>query len=65
MQSLVMCRVVDLAFLKPDFEILAFLTPLAFFENQKNTDKIWLVFTQKGLALAKHCLSCVFIINLF
>jgi len=24
-----------LAFLKPDFEILAFLTHLAFFENQK------------------------------
>jgi len=35
MQSLVACRVANLAFLKPNFEIQAFLTHLAFFENQK------------------------------
>jgi len=35
MQSLVACRVANFAFLKPNFEIQAFLTHLAFFENHK------------------------------
>ena len=39
MQSLVACRVANLAFLKPNFEIQAFLTHLAFFENQKYQSK--------------------------
>ena len=40
-------------------------TPLAFFGNKKNPDKICLFFSLTGLALAKHCLSCIFITNLF
>jgi len=39
-----------LAFLKPDFEILAFLA------NQRKPDKITF-FSWKGLALPKHCLA--------
>jgi len=60
-------RVANLFFSKLDFEILAFCNTLAFLEIKK-PDKIWLFlafFSQKGLALAKHCLSCVFITNLF
>ena len=34
-------RVANLAFLKPDFEILAFFNALGFFENQKKPDKTW------------------------
>jgi len=34
-------RVTNLAFLKPDFEILAFYT-FGFFGNKKNPNKIWL-----------------------
>jgi len=39
--------------------------PLAFFGNKKKSDKIWLFFSWKGLALEKHCLSSIFIKNLF
>ena len=35
-----------------------------FFENQKDRQNL-AFFNRKGLALAKHCLSCVFITNLF
>jgi len=35
MQLLVACKVANLSFLKANFEIQAFLTYLAFFENQK------------------------------
>jgi len=57
----------NLAFLKPDFEILAFLTPLAFFRNKKSQTKSGLFcffFSWKGLDLEKHCLSCIFVTNL-
>jgi len=69
MQLLVVCRVANLAFLKPIFEIQAFLMHLAFFENQKYQSKsgffFFIFFSLKGLALAKHCLSCIFITNVF
>jgi len=70
MQSLVVCRVANLALLKPNFEILAFLKHLAFFENQEKPVKIWLFlfyifFSLKGLALVKNILCCIFITNLF
>jgi len=45
-----------------------FWTSLAFFGNQKSQTKsgfFWLVFSWKGLALEKHCLSRIFIKNLF
>jgi len=35
-----------------------------FFGNQKDRQN-FAFFSRKGLALAKHCLSCVFITNLF
>jgi len=36
------CRVANLAFLKPDFENLAFFKRVwLFFKNQKKPDKIW------------------------
>jgi len=37
-----------LAFLKPDFDILAFLTHMALFENQKKTEKNWLFSVGKA-----------------
>jgi len=37
-------RVANLAYLKPDFEILAFLTHFAFFENQNKPNEIWWLF---------------------
>ena len=43
-------RVANLAFLKPDFEILAFSNAL---------DKIWLFFSRKGLTLTEHCVTCI------
>jgi len=49
-------RVANLVFLKPGFEIPAFF------------NEIWLFmafFCRKSLALEKHCLSCMFIANLF
>jgi len=59
----------NLAFLKPNFEIQAFLTHLAFFENQKYQSKsgffFFTFFSLKDSALAKHCLSCIFITNIF
>jgi len=65
MQSLVACRVANLAFLKPNFENQAFLRAWLFFENQKYQSKsgffFLIFFTLKALALAKHCLSCIFI----
>jgi len=58
MQLLVACRVANLAFLKPNFEIQAFLTHLAFFQNQKYLSKsdffFFNFFGLKDLALAKH-----------
>ena len=70
MQSVVACRVANLALLKPNFEIQAFWTQLAFFENPKyQPTKIWLFlflfFSMKGLTLTKHCLSYIFITNIF
>jgi len=51
-------RVANLAFLKPDFQILAFFENFwLFFGNQKKPDKIWLFlafFSRKDLALEKH-----------
>jgi len=68
MQSLVVCRVANLAFVKPNFELQAFLTHLAFFENQKYQSKseffFFVFFSLKDLALAKHCLSCMYITHL-
>ena len=70
-------RVANMAFLKPVFEILPFLNTLGFFwkgfcwkffGNWKKTDKtyfFWLFFSAKGFILAKRCLSCIFITNLF
>ena len=50
----VSCRVANLAFFKPNFEIQAFLTHLAFFENQKYQSKsgfsFIIFFSPKGLA---------------
>jgi len=40
---------------------------LAYFGNKKKPEKygfFWLIFSRIGLALAKHCLSCIFITNL-
>jgi len=37
-----MIRVANVAFLKPDLKILAFLNTFGFFGNQKKPDKIWL-----------------------
>jgi len=69
MQSLVACRVANLAFLKPNFENQAFFDALGFFENQKYQSICYffffIFFSLKGLALAKRCLSCIFITNLF
>jgi len=63
MQSLVACRVAKLAFLKLNFEIQACFDALGFFENQKYQYKsgffFFIFFSLKGLALAKHCLSCI------
>jgi len=68
-----------LAFLKPNFEILAFFNTFGFFGNKK-ARKIWLfqayfqpeksgffrlISSRIDLALAKHSLSCIFITNLF
>jgi len=39
MQSLVACRVANLAFLKPNFEIQAFFDALGFFLKIKNTSQ--------------------------
>jgi len=68
MQSLVACRVANLAFLKPNFEI-RFLAHLAFFENQKYQSKsgffFFIFFSLKGLVLVKHCLSCIIITIIF
>jgi len=69
MQSLVACRVANLAFLKQNFEIQAFLTHLACFENQKYQSKsgffFFIFFSLKDLALAKHSLSCIYVTNIF
>ena len=49
-------------------QFLLFLNTFGFFGNQGKTDKIWLFlafFSQEGLALDKHCLSCIFITDLF
>jgi len=69
MQSLVACRVANLAFLKPNVEIQAFLTHLALFENKSYQSKsgffFFTFFSLKDFALAKHCLSCIYITNIF
>jgi len=61
-------RVANLAFFKPDFEILAFLNTFGFFGKLKKIQTksgfFWLFFRSKGLDLEKHCLSCIFITNL-
>jgi len=44
-------RVANLAFLKPDFEILAFFEHLCFFGNKKAI-KIWLILVLLGKGLA-------------
>jgi len=49
---------------KSDFETLAFLTHLDFFENQRSQTNSGF-FSRKDLTLAKHCLSCIFVTNLF
>jgi len=43
-----------------------FLIPLAFLEIKKpeKSGLFWLIFSRICLALAKHCLSCIFITNL-
>jgi len=50
-------------------KIRLFLTHLAFLENQKYQSIsgffFYIFFSLKGLALAKHCLNCIFITNLF
>jgi len=53
----------NLVFLKPDFEILTFFQCTWFFLIMK-TARFQLFFSQKSFALAKHCLSYIFIINL-
>jgi len=57
--------VANLAFLKPDFEILAICEYFwLFFRNKKSQTKsgfFWPVFSRKGLALEKRCLNCIFI----
>jgi len=54
MQSLVACKVANLAFLKSNFEIVVLMN-LAVFENKKKPDKLWIFlyifFSRKGLAL--------------
>jgi len=43
-----------------------FLTHLAFFENKKSQTTsgfLWLFFSRRDLALAKHCLNCISIVN--
>jgi len=68
MRSLVAGRVANLPFNKPNFEIQAFLTHLAFFENQKYQSKfgfLFFIFCLKDLALAKHFLSCIYITKIF
>jgi len=62
-------RVANLAFMKPDFEILAFLNTFRYFGNQKIQTKsvFFLAFlsVEKAMTLAKQCLSCIFLTNLF
>jgi len=68
MQLLVACMVANFAFLKPNFEIQAVLTHSAFFQNQKFQSKsgfFFIFFSLKNLALVKHCLSCIYITNIF
>jgi len=55
-------------FLRQDFAILAFVNTFSFFGNQKRQTKsgfFWLSFNRKGLVLEKHCLSSIFIANIF
>jgi len=58
----------NLAYSKPEFESLASFEHLCFFlEIKKSQAKVGFFlhfFSQKGLALAKDCLSCIFITNL-
>jgi len=54
-------------FFKPEFETLAF-QHLWLFWKSKTQKKNWIFlafFGRKGLSLAKHCLSCIIITNLF
>jgi len=48
-----------------DFENLAFFQHFWLFLEIKKSRKNLAFFSQKGLALAKHYLSCIFITNLF
>ena len=58
-------RVDNLPFLKPDFEILTFFEHLWLFYSIKKTNEIWLFSVGKVWLWKKHCLSCIFITNLF
>ena len=52
--------VANLDFLKPDFEILAFLE----IKKSRKSGFFWLIFSRIGLGLTKPCLSCMFITSL-
>ena len=63
-------KVTNLAFFKSDFKTLTSLTPLTFLEIKKffgneMVGKNLFFFGRKSFTLAKHCLSCMFNINLF
>jgi len=62
-------RVANLAILKPDFAILAFFEHLwLFWKSRKDRQNLaFSGFFQSGRlgALDKHCLSCIFITDLF
>jgi len=72
MQSLVACKYFaccQFGIFEAKFRSSGFYDALGFFENQKYQSKsgffFFSFFSLKGLALAKHCLSCIFITNLF
>jgi len=54
----------NLGYLKPDFEILAFFNAHVNIGSNLGFS-FYFFFSRKGLALAKHWLSCIFIANLF
>jgi len=55
-------KAANLAFLKPDFEIIDFLTHSHFLESQRKAIQNLAFFSRKGKALS---LSCVFTTNPF
>jgi len=64
MSQYIQHRIANLAFLKPDFEILDFLTPLVFFGNQKSQTKSGF-FQSERLGCGCGKTSCLFITSLF